>query len=390
MFYVDTQHPFYDRFLRQPAYLSLAELSMKYVNFKQGSPEWLAWRNSGIGSSDAPIIADGYKISEKAGWMKSLDDLYQEKKTGISKVVVNPRMERGTRGEPFARAAFEKRTGLSMQPLCAEMNGVSRLRASFDGITLDASQTLEIKCPNEHVHQLAKEGKIVDYYVPQVVHQALVAWDHPDHKGGCWEGKTINFFSYVPETGDEALVVIPATDMLDVARKLYDAELGFLRMLDRDVPPCGVDFAILAGKYAEVAAQVKALEATLDVYKKALIGIAKVQDRTVKAEGVTVVKVEKTGAIDWKRLAADYNVSADEQAKYRKRGNTMWQVRASADDDAGAKPEAAKLATPESVAAAKAAVAAATQTSEAMTDPFWDAFSAHRAPATAPAGAAAA
>lgn len=308
---------------------------MKQIVLKQGSPEWLAWRNGGLGSSDAIVIAAHYGMIEQHPWMDSLDDLYQEKITGVSRTVVNDRMLRGTANEPAARAAFEARTGLVLQPLCAEMDSNPRIRASFDGITFDGNETVEIKCPNDKVHDLAKTGEIVDYYVPQVCHQSLVAWGVPS----TWvDSRIINFFSYVPETEDGAAVRKPAVAFRDFATKLYEYELEFIESVRKRVPPCGVEYAEESAVYLALDAELDALKVKLAASKNRLIALAKARSvEKIAACGVTVMHSRRVGAVNWTKLSAEYSITDDEVAKYRKKDSQFWQVRtkASADDVAG-------------------------------------------------------
>ena len=53
-------------------------------------------------------------------------------------------MLRGTELEPAARAAYERLTGLTMQPLVM-VDG--EYPASLDGLTLAGDRLVEIKCP---------------------------------------------------------------------------------------------------------------------------------------------------------------------------------------------------------------------------------------------------
>lgn len=299
---------------------------MQSIVLKQGSPEWLAWRDGGIGSSDAMVIAQDFGMIEKRSWMKSIDELYEEKVTGVSKTVVNAQMARGTKYEPVARRVFEESTGLVLQPLCGEMDGQRQIRASFDGITFDGRETIEIKCPDDKVHTEAKNNVIVDYYLPQVCHQALVAWGDPASWG---DDKIVNFFSYVPETGDKALVTRHATDLREFATKLLGFELRFLGDLAAKTPPCGVDYAAEAAVYCGLNAKIKALNSQLAASKDKLIAIVEKQGRTsIDACGVTVLRVERAGTVDWERLAAEHAIGPSDIAAYRSQGTSFWQARA--------------------------------------------------------------
>lgn len=331
---------------------------MQVVVHQQGSQAWLDWRLHGIGSSDAMVIAAHHGLIEKKDWMKSLNDLFEEKMSGIDKVVENWKMRRGTENEPAARRKFEAVTGIVVQPVCAEMDATPEVRASFDGITFDGMETIEIKCPNEDVHVLAKAGEIVDYYQPQVCHQALVAWSEPD----AWpEAAKVNFGSYVPERDDFALVRKPAAEFRDFAAALYRHELAFLEMLRSGVPPCGAEFASLATRYLELDVEIKRLTKAQEPYKAALTDIAKKRGETTQGAGVNVVRVERSGTVDWKRLAAEYNIGAEEIAKYRSKDSVSWQVRATPPAES---VPASNSSGPEDPAKVIAGV----------TDPFWGTF----------------
>lgn len=333
---------------------------MKIVIHAQGSQDWLDWRLGGIGSSDAIILACHHGMIEKKPWMRSLDDLFQEKMTGVSPVVENDRMRRGTEFEPVARRAFETQTGIIVQPMCAEMDANNKIRASFDGITLDGLQTNEIKVPHEGVHELAKQGEIVEYYVPQVVHQALTAWGEPDQ----WpDNAFINFYTYDPDTKDGALVRKQAIEYREFGRQLYEHELAFLATLDQGVPPCGAQFASLAAKYLALDREIKQLTKTQDEYKSALIEIAKERGSNQEGGGVLVLQTKRAGTVDWNRLAAEYSIAAPEVEKYRGKEKTVWQVRT----DPKAETVVPFTAAPRSATQAAAEVAV-------ISDPFWGSF----------------
>lgn len=321
---------------------------MQIVTLEQGSPEWLRWRYAGIGSSDAAQIAAHHGMCEKADWMSSLDALYQEKITGIDKQKQNFVMRRGKNGEAPARLACEARIGIPVMPICAAMDENPRIRASFDGISFDGLRTVEIKCPSAGVHELAKKGTIVGYYVPQIVHQGLVAWGLPER----WpEDALIHFYSYVPETKDGALVTVRAWDLRDYASELYKHELAFLTQLDRQVPPCGEDYLGLAMEYASLDAQIKALKERQEALKDVMIALAtKRKVKTLQGAGVTLLKAQRAGTVDYARLIAEYSIPSDEVQRYRKKSSEFWQVRT----DKGEAP-ATEAANPEIDSAAPTA-----------------------------------
>lgn len=292
---------------------------MKSVNFvtDSGSPnsaEWHAWRAAGIGASDAPVIAAGIGLCEPASWMSSVHKLWLLKTGQSEGPKYNAAMRRGTNGEGPARIAVEKKTGLFVSPIFGEMDDSPVLRASFDGMDFLGSTLVEIKCPNQKVHELAKDGEIVGYYVPQLVHQSLVAWGLP---GKWWDNKLAIFASFVPETGDLALVHKTGRELykeFDV-ELLYKSELDFWSTVTTGKPACGDEFLAKARVFKEVNARFELVEAERDAARAELVLLLGEKLR-LDGEDVSVFKVEAKGSTDWekiaKKLAGDHKVSAED------------------------------------------------------------------------------
>lgn len=149
---------------------------MRIVNLEQNSEDWLKWRRSGLGASDAPVLLG------VSPWVTP-GELWLEKRRVLGKVNKgtweeqgeNAAMKRGKKLEPNARSLFEALTGILCEPLCAMHDELDWMRASLDGYDPSTATILEIKCPNDKAHQGALHGEIPDYYVPQLIHQCLVA-----------------------------------------------------------------------------------------------------------------------------------------------------------------------------------------------------------------------
>ena len=193
---------------------------MKTINIEQNGNDWLVWRSSGLGASDAPAILG---ISP---WTTPLE-LWKEKRTALvgnkARERTNkhrvpretPAMARGKRLEPEARELLEALTGIQAQALCAVHDDLEWLKASLDGYDPALDLILEIKCPNSGAHSKALSGSIPEYYWPQVVHQALVV-------GG--SGKVL-YVSYSPDRefeGHERLAMVEAVVSLP-ERAIYQA-----------------------------------------------------------------------------------------------------------------------------------------------------------------------
>ena len=105
----------------------------------QGTPEWLDMRRKHIMASDAPIIM---RVSP---W-KTCFSLWEEKLGLRASPQTNSAMERGNRLEPIALQAYNDYTGNCCEPQVVFHQEKKWMGASLDGIALDGSLILEIKC----------------------------------------------------------------------------------------------------------------------------------------------------------------------------------------------------------------------------------------------------
>ena len=140
-------------------------LPFKVVNLKQGTQQWLNWRHSGIGASDASTIMN-------ENMFKSPDELLYEKMNKID-VEPNEKMRKGTELEPKARSLYEKTTQKIVKPICIESISHPWLIASLDGISSDYNYLVEIKC-GESAYRKAASGIVPDYYYGQLQHQLML------------------------------------------------------------------------------------------------------------------------------------------------------------------------------------------------------------------------
>ena len=153
---------------------------MKIVELEQSTPEWLAWRQQGIGASDAcSLMGDGYGSPEELANIK----------LGRTVVEENEPMRRGKRLEPDARRIYQQVSGIEVRPVCAVHPDHPWLRASLDGLSLDGKTVLEVKCPGYWPHFNALVKRIYPkYYKAQLMHQFLVTG-----------AERIHYFSYRPD-----------------------------------------------------------------------------------------------------------------------------------------------------------------------------------------------
>jgi putative phage-type endonuclease len=154
---------------------------MDIIELEQNTPEWLAWREQGIGGSDACAVMGD------SPW--TTPDEMLDIKLGRARVEENDAMRRGKRLEPEARRMYETIRGVEVRPACAVHPNFPWLRASLDGLSLDGKTVLEIKCPGKWPHwQAIYRKKYPQYYKAQIQHQLLVTG-----------AERVHYFSYRPD-----------------------------------------------------------------------------------------------------------------------------------------------------------------------------------------------
>ena len=140
----------------------LTTLPYRRVELQQGSKEWHAWRRNGIGASDAPAIMGENRF-------KSRSSLLNEKISN-RRVRLNDKMKEGTALEPEARKSFESELEVDVPAVCLESTKYAWLKASLDGLSLDGTVAVEIKCGESSYEYVKKHGTVPRYYYGQLQH----------------------------------------------------------------------------------------------------------------------------------------------------------------------------------------------------------------------------
>ena len=162
---------------------------MIILNDEQGSPEWLASRlGRPSASMFGKLITGSGKPSSSAETY--INELIAERLTGRSKpFYTNEHMERGNALEPEAREAYEFITDYEVQETGFILDDSEEFGCSPDGLVVDHSLGLEIKCPSDSVHvSYLRAGKVPAKYYQQV--QGCMWITGRD----CWD-----FMSFHPE-----------------------------------------------------------------------------------------------------------------------------------------------------------------------------------------------
>jgi putative phage-type endonuclease len=193
-----------------------------YEDLIQGSPEWLEFRRMHVGASDAATIMG------MNPWHTKLQ-LWQEKCLGWTKEVNNA-MRRGTEMEEQARNAYILQTGRLVLPMVATCEVHPFISASFDGVSDDFKNIVEIKC-GKASHKLAQHGELPRYYMAQVQQQMYVA--------GVQE---MDYFSYnqiikPDHSFVEDKIIIPVTLDYEFVETLIEKIKEFWHCVQTNTPP---------------------------------------------------------------------------------------------------------------------------------------------------------
>lgn len=276
---------------------------MKILDTCQNTPEWDELRRSKIGASDIATIMTGSK--------SEIYQLYLAKVAGKKKFQTEA-MRRGSEMEAEARAWININQDLNCAPLVAISDEHDWLMASFDGFDEEKSLSLEIKCPM-NIPESVEDHRNYSKWWWQVQAQYAVG-GHRNAILLAYDPK-IRVWSFISRE-EEAI------------RKLIKAGKDFWdRVVNYDPPEEEIQElgdvetlrAVQAWKDAKEAL-VLAQEAEEEAKQK-LIKIA--NGVPFKAGGVSVIKIVRRGAIEYKQIVELAGVDLE---KYRKGLVESWRV----------------------------------------------------------------
>ena len=187
---------------------------------KQNTPQWLEYRKTKIGASDASAIMG------VSPW-SSPYDLWLEKMGMAPEKTMTPAMQRGIDLQDKALDCFAKMTGLDTFPDVKVHPKYDFMIASLDGITLDGHAIVEVKCPGQKTHEIASlYNRVPDHYIPQLQHQMEV----------CGHDR-IYYFSFDGENG----VVIQVLRDDSYIKELLEKETAFWYCMQNGIPPAMIE-----------------------------------------------------------------------------------------------------------------------------------------------------
>lgn len=247
--------------------------------------EWLLWRASGLGSSDACVIVGCYDYCTP----------YQlwEQKTG--KVELDDAgsfiMNRGNEMEPIARAKYEIETGLNMPAGQFEHHEFKFLRATMDGYDISNKRGIEIKYVGK------EHKKIPDKHMAQIQHQIIVTG--------------AKFIDYVTITDDRSIKITKIEPNQNYIIEYLKKAVAFWQLVMSDTPPDLVDEDVrtikgmddVAGAYLKYQELLKDIEIKMAEKKQQLIEAMKKNAKvTFGKSGLNASRVYRKGNIDYKKV----------------------------------------------------------------------------------------
>jgi putative phage-type endonuclease len=297
------------------------------INLESGSEDWHLWRQKGVGGSDVPAIMGN------SPWTTALE--LWKIKTGRAErpdLSDNFAVQRGIRLEPLARNAYEEKTGVYMQPDHYVYDGEPRFKASLDGITMDGSGLLEIKCPGKAVHEGCARGEVPAHYYDQMQWYLFVT-------GAKW----CDFATFYrnPDDNDYQLNVYQVTPDKTRIEQLVAAASLFLDNIDSDIPPGMSDDDVIDltedtqwGVYEQELEKIDKELELVTAHRNQVVELMKkrAEYHSVKGSRYMVSRSMRQGSLDTAKWLKDSGYVVPEE--YRKQGTIVRSIRKVKEDTA--------------------------------------------------------
>lgn len=317
---------------------------MSMIVLEQGSKEWLAWRDNGIGASEIFSLAcfaeeldfkepNPRPIVKQPSWVQTPASLYRRKKGLEPPVAVNANMARGNRMEPQIRAGFGEAFKAEMVPLCVEAG--SPWQVSLDGYAKPNGSAiiLEIKAPAKRWLELP------EYVAYQVAYQMAVTRADGGAKLKIRAGVAAGYETDEGEHKADGLSfdIFPIAEDVELERWLLKLSKFFwTKYVQKDKEPPLVKGDVLvredkafldaAADYAADYTEYEQVKSKLESARDALLAEAGEFTGAVAGGNVRLTNVPRKGAVDYKKLLSALLPDADVEP-YRKPGTTTVMVK---------------------------------------------------------------
>lgn len=298
------------------------------MKLQQGTPEWLRWRKTGIGSSDAPVIMG---VSP----YKTPFELWLERTGRVMEAGNEYAFSLGHDYEPFIRNLVEQEGMLDdiYEPAIIVSEENPWQQASFDGVTIDNSSGLECKLNDPEKHGYALEGKVCPEHYAQVQHQLSI-------------GLPVVYYAsapYVKNLDDlkaSDIVIIPVYPDEAYIKTLIQKEAEFLECIVNDTPPEKTEddyvdvpeknrkqWRKLAKRWLKFNARLKSIKAVLDDIENGLVALS--DGKSVSGDGVELSRSVTPGRVAYAKIPQLRGVDLDQ---YRGRSSVRWNVKPKAQE----------------------------------------------------------
>lgn len=294
---------------------------MKILSLTQGSPEWHAHRRNSLGATTASVLAGSNP------W-KTPYDLYVEMVEG--KIgLTNDAMRKGVELEDEARRWAEQQLECQLFPVTGQHDDRDYMHASYDGLSLDGTVAVEIKC-SKKTYEDAKKGSIPLYYMWQMQQQMLIADLDVMYYVCYWNGRG----EIMTVERDPKMILELYTNASDfyhwhlkvkIPPRPDKPEKQPLNALDDDTRQAVLLNLMNRDEIVKKIKHLEELKSYLDeqiyaeVKESCEIGKWKISKSIVK------------GAYDWDLISKSYNIPEDMLEIYRKPNREQWRITSGRD-----------------------------------------------------------
>lgn len=273
---------------------------MKIIELEQGAQDWLLFRRTHVTATDMGVI-------NKTNPYTTVHQLLGRKLGVIAPQADNERMAEGRALESEARNLYNLESNSNYKPLIIESDELPWVMASLDGYY--DGNVIEIKCGVRSYEDMLI-GTIAPYYYDQMQTQMY-----------CAGISKMTYICYRP--GEKLLTQEVTFDKKYFKKILKKAEAFYTKMVTTQIVKDEKALA-LADWLKEARVKRKEWEEKEKALQKELYELLPESDCFC---GVLSIRTTtKKGAIDWKSLGAKYNISEEEEDRFRKAGVSYRQI----------------------------------------------------------------
>lgn len=286
---------------------------MSKVDLTQNTPEWHAWRATGLGASlCSAIMGNNPWRSKFRTWQELVGEVPVFKG--------NAATERGHRLEPHARSLYNIAYGHYSQPACYVYDELPFILASLDGISRNGKRVLEVKCPGWKTFAKIRETREIPAYYRDNCQQQLL----------CSNADVLDFFVYYPGEEHISIEVFPdESRMVEIVETLsefwkwvinkeWPGERPDESVLidDPEAEPIFTKYRELLDERDKLKADLQDINYKLDLYKQQVLDFS--DSGNCHGYGLKIVEKGRKGFVDYESLLKSHNISAEEKEKFRK------------------------------------------------------------------------